>query len=788
MEEPEKTGKTKSDKDILEEARDRMRKCVDDHKGERTKQKDDLLFSTLEQWPSNIRSMREGDPNGARPCLTIDQINQYIVQVVNDMRQNKPAVKVRPVDDNSDIKTAEVFSGIIRQIEDQSTAQIAYMTSGESAVRVGEGYFRFITEYEDEKSFNQVIRIKRVPDMFCVYLGPHMMPDGSDAEYGFVFEDLPVQTFRRMFPGKKFTSVDFSEVEDLHTYWGEDEKIRVCEYFYYDYENAELVFLQDGRSMLRSEYDKLELKPRVTDSRQTRKRSVKWCKLTAVEVLEKRDWAGKYIPIVKVTGKESWVDGKRVLWGLVRPAKDALRMYNYWASTITERLALSPKVPYIGAKGQFEGNEDRWDKANAVNFAYLEYNPIDVNGTVVPPPQRQQPAPLEVAMIQQLQIIREDVQSSLGMFKASLGKEQPNQSGKAILALTRESDTGTFHFADNLSLSIQHGGRILVDLIPKIYDTPRVLKILGEDGKMQSANLNPDQPAPVQQFQTSDGVQTIYNLGVGTYDVTVTVGPSYNTKRMEAATMFTDLSNSAKDPVSAAVVRYLAIKNSDFNGAEQAAEMMEKLLPPGLVQKEGEVQIPPEVQAQVQQLQQALQMQGQKMQELMSGESQAQAKIAADHDAKMKQLAVDAEVQARELELQRQKVEAEIQLKKLVAEADYDIEQKKLALETDNEKQKMAIDRENEQEKMKGEQEIQQQKLTFEIQCKKQEQEAEAEDKAEPQVVQALTKTLEAVMKALENNQKTMEEVVDKLSKPKNIKLKTDANGMPTGAEVRVLN
>src|SRR3990167_8948100 len=223
-----KPKKARTDKEILQEARERLKLCIDDYNEERKKQKDDLLFSTLEQWPSSIRNERENDPNGPRPCLTIDQINQYIVQVVNDLRQNRPSVKARPVDEGADIETAEVFQGIIRQIEDQSVAQVAYATAGESAVRVGEGYFRIITEYEDETSFNQVIRIKRVPDMFCVYLGPHIMPDGSDAEYGFVFEDVPIERFRREYPKAKYHSTDFSELEQHTSFWGDDKKIKVC--------------------------------------------------------------------------------------------------------------------------------------------------------------------------------------------------------------------------------------------------------------------------------------------------------------------------------------------------------------------------------------------------------------------------------------------------------------------------------------------------------------------------------------------------------------------------------
>lgn len=693
----EDAGKSvSSDEKILEQAKERLKRCIDDYSEERAKQKDDLLFSTLEQWPSAIRAEREGDPNGARPCLTIDHINQYIVQVVNDMRQNRPAVKVRPVDDAADIDTAEVFQGIIRQIEDQSTAQVAYATAGESAVRVGEGYFRIITEYEDEKSFDQVIRVRRVPDMFCVYLGPHMMPDGSDAEYGFVFEDVPIERFRREYPSAKYQSTDFSELEQHTVFWGDDKKIKVCEYFYFDY-RPETVLFVNGKTMTKDEYEALaDPKPETRGTRNTRIRTTKWCKLTGAEILEKRDWAGKYIPIVKVIGKESWVDGKRITWGLVRPAKDSLRMYNYWSSTITEKIALAPKTPYIGASGQFEGFEDRWGSANRINYPYLEYKAQSVDGLSVPPPQRQAAFPMEVAMVEQLKIIREDVQASLGMFKASLGKEQPNQSGRAILALTRESDTGTYHFSDNQSIAIQHGGRILVDLIPKIYDTGRIVKILGEDGKMSSAQIDPESPVAARHIADITGkIKNIYNLKVGTYDVTVTVGPSFNTKRMEAATLFTDLGNTAKDPASATVMRYLAVKNSDVPGADQAAEMLEKLLPPGLVKQEGQPQLDPQTAQAMQQMKQVIQLQGQKVQELESGAAVEKVKIQtkaesdkisidADHDIKVKKLALDELVEKETARINREKAEAELDLKEYIARRELAIKEMVAAASVDS--------------------------------------------------------------------------------------------------------
>ena len=779
--EDRKPKKARTDKEILEEARERLKLCIDDYAEERKKQKDDLLFSTLEQWPSNIRSERENDPNGSRPCLTIDQINQYIVQVVNDMRQNRPAVKARPVDDQADIETAEVFQGIIRQIEDQSVAQVAYATAGESAVRVGEGYFRFVTEYEDDKSFNQVIRIKRCPDMFCVYLGHHVMPDGSDTDYGFIFEDMLLEKFKKLYPKAKYHNTDFSELEKGQEFWAEEGKIRVAEYFYFDYEPAELVFTADGQSLLRSEYDrgyeKSEEKPEITDTRTTQTRSVKWCKLTGIEILEKRDWAGKYIPIVKVIGKESWVDGKRVSWGLVRPAKDSLRMYNYWASTITERIALSPQAPFIGAVGQFATGADRWQNANRVKYAFLEYDAIDVNGTVVPPPQRQQPAQIEVAMIQQLQIIREDVQASLGMFKAALGREQPNQSGKAILALTRESDTGTFHFSDNQSIAIQHGGRIMIDLIPKIYDTKRIIKILGEDGKLSSAAIDPEQPVAKRQIADASGkVAKIYNLNVGTYDVTATVGPSYNTKRMEAATLFTDLGNTAKDPISGTIMRYLAVKNSDVPGAEQAAEMLEKLLPPGLIKQEGQPQVDPQTAQAMQQMKQIIQMQGQKMQELESGaavekmkieakSTADQASVQSGHDTKMKELALQKVSDDEEMRIKKERSDQEIAIKWAVANCDADIAQKKCV---DENKQAEA-------------------KMAFEQKCREQDEAHKASVEVAPQVVEMLNtsfgEALEGLQKTLDAQIQATKELTEATKSNKHIAI-TMPDGRKASADV----
>ena len=664
----ETEGNPRTDKDILKQAREDLRWCIDTNEEERKKQKDDLKFSTLEQWDSKIRSARETDPNGARPCLTIDKINQYISQVVNDFRQNPVTGKVRPVSEDADQDAADVFQGAVRNIEDHSLASVAYTVAGDWAVRVGEGYWRYLTEFKDEKSFKQKIIIKPITDMFSCYLGPHKMPDGSDAEYGFIFEDMPEDKFERLYPkAKKNGDKAWESLGEFDTYWHEKDSVKVAEYFYTEYTDETIVFTDDGKSMTQQEYDDIpeppqipgmppQQKPAIQKTRETQLKSVKWCKLTGIEVLEKRDWAGKYIPIVKVVGKEAWVEGKRRCWGLVRPAKDSLRMYNYWASALTEKLALSPKAPFIGAKGQF--TDPRWAKANQENFASLEYDMIEINGQLAPPPQRQQPTQIEAGLMQMFPLIEHDVQTSLGMFKASLGEERPQQSGKAILALTRESDTGTYHFAGNMGLSVCHGTRILIDLIPKIYDTEEIMHMLGEDGQVQQAKLDPNQQVAVKKIQDLDGkIKKVYNLGIGDYGVTVTVGPSFNTRRMENAALFTDLANSAKDPGSAAVLHYLAVKNADLEGGREASLALKSLLPPPVQQalNKDAPQIPPEVAQKMQQLQQALMEAHKQNQELQSGVQETKMKVDAHMQESMATTQAKQQTHEKEMELARAK-------------------------------------------------------------------------------------------------------------------------------------
>ena len=708
--EPE-NGKDK--KDGLEETRKYLRECVEAESIERAKMKDDLRFAALDQWPLDLRKERE-DPEqegGPRPCLTIDKLNQYLVQVVNDVRQGKPGINVRPQDDKADIETAKVLKGLIRNIEDQSNADIAYATAVESAAKVGLGYFRIMTEYVEGGAFNdQEIFIRPIPNTFSVYLGKHLMPDGSDAERGYIVEQMEKEKFKAQFPDAKPDSKDFDELDaDTRSWWYPDEEsVIVVEEYCVKHTRLELLFLEDGTTIPAEDYRKNQQpKPAIQDSRWTTRKQLKWKKCTAVEELDSRDLPGQYIPIVEVVGREAWVDGKRVLWGLVRPAKDSLRMYNYWASTITERMALAPKQPYIGAQGQFEGLEQRWRDANRKNRAYLEYKVIDVNGNAIPAPKREGPVPMEAALLQQMQVIEHDVQTSLGMFKAAVGETESQQSGRALLALQKESDTGTYHFGANQAIAIRHAGRIILDLIPHYYDTKRIVRILGDDGEPQAVQIDPEQQVARQEIPQQDGsIKNIYNPNIGEYDISITVGPSYNTKRMEAAATFVEMAKGSADPASAAVLRYLVMRNSDSAGADEAAKVLKSLLPPQALQAlDSNEPMSPKAMAAMQQMQ----MQGQQMMEEMQklqqenvqlkagtqadmvkiqAESQeSQAKLALARQEAEAELALQKQKQDGELQLAREKAMAEISLKREIAAAELEIK----AAELEHEKQVAAV-------------------------------------------------------------------------------------------------
>lgn len=591
-----------NEQDILSLARKRMTLAITAYSDSREDELDDLKFGAGSpdnqwQWPSDVLATRgsvQGQTINARPCITINKLPQHIRQVTNDQRQNRPSGKVIPADDKADVEVAEVFDGIVRHIEYISDADVAYDTACENQVTFGEGYFRLITEYIDTESFDQDIKIDRIRNSFSVFMDPLIQdPCGSDAEWCFITEDLLKEDYRRQYPkAKPISSLQQQSVGDQSIdSWLNDDTVRVADYYYIHHEPGTLNLYADGSTAVAGsieargfEQDGLP----VTKTRPIDVRTVKVCKINGFEILETSDWAGKFIPVIRVVGNEYEIDGKLYVSGLIRNAKDAQRMYNYWVSQEAEMLALAPKAPFIGYGGQFEGYEQQWKTANTTNWPYLEVNPdvTDGQGAPLPLPQRSTPPMASSGLLQAKSGAADDIKSTTGQYDSSLGQTSNERSGRAILAREKQSDTGTYHFVDNLARAVRYCTRQIVDLIPKIYDTQRIARIIGADGQTDQAQIDPSQAEPVRKIVDDNGIviKKIYNPGVGKYDVCVTTGPSYMTKRQESLQAMSDLLQG--NPQLWAVAGDLFIKNMDWPGADEMATRFAKTIDPKLLQGE----------------------------------------------------------------------------------------------------------------------------------------------------------------------------------------------------------
>lgn len=626
--------------DLVREGREAFEKARDADADNREKSLEDLRFVRLgEQWPSDIAAKRLAE---GRPVLTIDKLSAFIRQVVNDARQNKPAINVRPVE-GGDKETANVISGLIRNIEATSSADVAYDTAVDCAVSGGVGYVRIGLDYAYDDAFDMDLKIDRVINPFSVYGDPESTAaDGSDWNVAFVVDRLSKAEFKRKYKGKADVDFDGAAWSGLSSDWINSDGVVVCEWWTRRVEAREIVKLNDGRVF---GVDQIEADPdlqmalssgllTIVKRRTTQTHRVKQRIMSGLEILEENDWPGRYIPIVPVYGDEFAVEGKRHYRSLINKAKDAQRMFNYWRSTATEMVALAPKVPFIGPKGAFKSDAERWATANRDSHAYLEYDgPI--------PPQRQ---PLDTGpaagALQEALTASDDMKSIIGMYDASLGARSNETSGRAIMARQREGDVSTYHFIDNLTRAIRHCGRILIDLIPHIYTGERVIRTLGEDGKEQPVPINqPYHRQPQEQRPGDDTAQAViamHDLTAGKYDLTATAGPSFTTRREEAAAQMTELVRSF--PQAAPVVADIMARNFDWPGSDEIAKRFEAMNP---AKKQA---IPPEVQQQIAEGQKKLTEQAAEIQRLKTDQSAEYAKIEADKEIARAKINADKEI------------------------------------------------------------------------------------------------------------------------------------------------
>lgn len=636
-------------------ARERFHRAADAEAQVRKDALDDLMFSVGQnQWPSDIVARRTEE---GKPVITVNRLQQHILLVTNEQRQQRPSIKVNPVGDGADKDTAEIFQGMVRHIETASESEIAYDTAFDSMVRCGFGVFRVITEFTDPNdpdNFDQELRIEWENDPFRWYFDPSATkPDGSDGKFAFRVTDYTKEEYENVYGEEEAASLaDFSSTGDQDKQWLDENKIRVAEYYYVE-EKVEVVKSKTGRE------------------KKIISQKVRWEKINAVKVLEESEIPCPWIPVVRVLGTSLIIDGKRNLEGLVRNAKGAQRSYNFGISSAWEAAGLAPKSPYICDYRTIVDFKEMWEQANRRNFSALYYNstPEGVNEPL-PAPQRNQVSPDLAAFASLIKQADFDLKSSLGMFDPSLGQNKSDQSGRAIQSLQKQGDLATLNYSDNLSRAIRFLGRILIAMIPHIYDAPRVQRIIQPDGAVdhvgvfnskKSGALGLDGIRALPEFAK---IKKIYDIGIGKYDETVSVGPSYQTKRQEAAASQLELIKTV--PQVQVAAPDLIIRNMDIPNADQIADRMKKLLPTALQDDPGDdpkAQLA-QTQGQLMQLQQqhAVALQSlQEATETIKGkmvEAQSKERIA-DMDNKTK--ITIAEIQTKSQELQT-RVEMEKEL------------------------------------------------------------------------------------------------------------------------------
>lgn len=616
-------GSPAGDELDLEEVRERYEECTEYESEVREQSAEDIRFVNIrgEQWDEDQKKKR-----GKRPCYEFNLLRQHCRQVTGDQRQARPAIKIRAVEDD-DADGAELRQGLIRNIESQSNADRAYDTAFKYAAEGGFGVWRVVTEYSDDDAWEQDIRIKEVTDPFAVWFDPAAVEyDRRDARYAFYEERIPRDKFKAQYPDAQL--VDFDAARDYGDWFAEDT-VRVAEYWVKKPETRTLLLLSDGRSVDADEVapilDELEAAGiTVLKEREVKTHKVCMYLVSGSEVLSgPHDWPGKHIPLVPVYGDLVHLDGRQVYSGIVRHAKDTQRLSNYQMTTAMESIAKQPKSPYLVTPQMLEGKgvKTMWERAATEDPLFLPYTPDPKAPSGRP--WREAPPDFPVAMVQMAQVCNDLLKGVNGIHDASLGARSNETSGRAILARQREGDVANFIYQDNLGRSIRYTGEIILDLLPKVYDTERAVRILGEDGGEKFVKVN----QPTFDQQTGQTV-TVNDLSAGKYDVTVSTGPSFSTQRAEFAEFMNSIFQS--QPQAFPLFGDLFFKAMDVPQATELAERAKFLLPPQLQQQDDSS---PEASAAMAQAQQAMQQAQQAMQALQAQKmqlDQEQAQVGAD--------------------------------------------------------------------------------------------------------------------------------------------------------------
>jgi Phage P22-like portal protein len=573
--------------DIVKEAREAIALSYDFDRDNRRAAAEDLRFIANDQWSAAARRERAG-----RPIITINRSSQFLRQVSNPIRQNMPTLKVEP-DGDADLELAEVANGLFRRIQYNSSASHVYANAVEHMVGCGIGWFRIMSDYADDESFDQELKIKRVFNPMSVYPDPSSMePDRSDMNWCVVSELMPRKAFEQRWKGKSVEGMDTPSNSDTNggIYWGSTDSVRVAEFWRRKEVPKELARLKDGRTvnitdMPKQQLSMLQQLGMIEGTRKAKGYKVEMHLLSGSDVLEDPyECPCKWIPLVPVIGAEVPLEQGIYRHGLIRFQREPQQLYNYFMSVAAESLGQQPKSPYLATPKQIGKHKSAWNNAATSATPYLLYEPdASVPGGA---PTRVAPPPLPAGLIQMAQMLADDMKATTGIYDAALGQRSNETSGVAIQGRVEQGNNATSHFVDNLQHALEHTGRILLDMIPKIYDTARTLRMMGEDGSETEARINQPMVSEYGEPQMENDLSQM-----SFKSVRVIMGPSYASKRAEAVQQLTSLIQAM--PELGAISGDIIARNLDFDGSEELAKRAKLMLPPGILQMENPDQAPP---------------------------------------------------------------------------------------------------------------------------------------------------------------------------------------------------
>jgi hypothetical protein len=731
---------------------------------DRERYRADTKFFYVDHWPDQDRMKRDADN---RLTLSIDKLSQYVHQVINESRQNRPTIKVRPVDSGSDVQTAEIFDGLCRHIQNRSNADTCYDIALECANVGGFGFLELTHDYANNDSYEQEIGFVPVNNPLQVFFGPHKQPDGSDVKEVFVTEDIPIDEFKDKYP-----DVDVSDWDTDGQKYGDwvGEKVRVAKRWRVVKKDRLVHFFEDGTVCTDDEYQRAlkegVICPPILKSKNIPKEVVMCSVLCGSGYIDEEvETIWKWIPVIPVWANIQNVDGEVRHVSMIHNVKDAQLLYDYSRSAFAERVGQTPEAPWIAAAGQVEEYLDEWNGKNRVRIQ--RYDPIDVNGTALPAPNRQSPSDIPMGFAKDAEISEMDIRSGLGMYQAIVGQRGNATSGIQEGLQQKKGEVATFHYQDNLARAIRHAGRIIVNAAPKVYDTKRVIRILGVDGSADMVQIDPRLPNASNKI----GHMTIYNLNAGTYDVDVTVGPNFTTRRQEAAAGMAMLVQT--NPAMWQTHGDLIAKSQDWPDADAFAKRSKLLLPPAIQQAElaqdsAQGKQDPKIAAVMAQAKAMVEQSNQQLQQASQQLQEKAAELAKEEQA-VNAAKNDVEKNLMQVQYEKNLIAAKDAFTKQLVQAQEmaaDAQQKATLTQALAKVEKVSSDYAQKVEDM----------------LEKAKTEALIEKaNGETQVHKDVSGNMIAQLQAI------IEPMVNAMLAPRETKLLTDGNGMPIGSESRVV-